>query len=56
MKFLNWIATRAKEPSTVASIAVLATIFGLPPGTIEVGAQVVGCAAAVAGVILSEKK
>lgn len=50
MKFLK----RLKEPSTLAGLSALALLFGLPPGTVDAIAQIVGGAAALAAVFLPE--
>lgn len=46
--FLQFLAARLREPSTVAAISVGAVLAGMPPGTVE---PVAGCVAAVAGVV-----
>lgn len=51
----NIILQRLREPSTWAGLAVLGTVFGLPPGTVEAGGQVVGGLAALAAIILKER-
>lgn len=45
---------RLREPSTWAGISMLAALFGVPPGTIDLVAQVVGGLAALAAMALPE--
>ena len=51
---LKMIMNRLKEPSTLAGLGVLAALFGVPPGTVEQAAQVVGGAAGLAAILLPE--
>lgn len=55
MKLAN-ILQRLREPSTWAGISVLGIVFGLPPGTLELVGQVVGGAAGLAAIFLTEKR
>ncbi|MFM2450115.1 MAG: hypothetical protein RIS44_2565 [Pseudomonadota bacterium] len=50
-KFLN----RLREPSTWAGLSALGLLFGLPPGTVDLAAQVVIGVAGLAGVVMPEK-
>lgn len=54
-KFAAFLA-RLREPSTMAGLSVLAMLFGVPPGTIEIATQVVIGVAGVAAVVLPESK
>lgn len=46
---IMYVVKRLKEPSTLAGLGVLAVLFGVPPGTVDVlvqaGAAVLGAAA-----------
>lgn len=46
---IMYFVKRLKEPSTLAGLGVLAVLFGVPPGTVDVlvqaGAAVLGAAA-----------
>lgn len=46
---------RIREPSTWAGLAVIGTLFGLPPGTVEATGQVAGGLAALAAIFLGER-
>ena len=50
------VLQRLKEPSTWAGLAVLGTLFGVPPGTVEAAAQVAGGVAALAAIFLPERR
>lgn len=52
---MNLILNKLREPSTWAGIAILGTIFGLPPGTVEAVGQIVGGVAGVAAIVLNER-
>tara|TARA_R100001443_G_scaffold66874_2_gene75823 strand:- start:1539 stop:1721 length:183 start_codon:yes stop_codon:yes gene_type:complete len=54
---LKLITSRAKEPSTMASIGVLLSALGLqlPEAVISNGIAIVGAGAALLGMLLSEK-
>ena len=52
----NAIIKRLREPSTWAGLAVLGTLLGLPPGTVEAAGQLLGGAAALAAILMSERK
>lgn len=45
---------RLKEPSTMAGLGALALLFGLPAGTVDLLAQVVGGVAGLAAILLPE--
>lgn len=49
------IIKRLREPSTWAGLAVLGTVFGMPPGTVELVGQIVGGVAGLAAILMSEK-
>lgn len=48
--FLN----RLREPSTWAGLSALGVLFGVPPGTFDLAAQVVIGVAGLAGVVMPE--
>lgn len=50
------ILRRLREPSTMAGLSALALLFGLPPGTVDAIAQIVGGVAAVAAIVVPETK
>jgi hypothetical protein len=50
------IKSRLREPSTWIGLSVLATIVGIPPGTIAVATKVIGAVGAIAGVAIPENK
>lgn len=50
-----WFLERLREPSTLAGLSVIATLFGLPVGTIDVVGQVLGTGLAVAAIVKKEK-
>lgn len=50
-----WFLERLKEPSTLAGLSVLATLFGLPAGTVDVVGQVIGAGLALAAIIKKER-
>ena len=56
MKALRTIAQRLREPSTMAGIAALAMLFGVPVGAAEAVVQIVGGVAAIAAIALPENK
>lgn len=47
---------RLREPSTMAGLTALAMLFGIPPGTLELGSQVVAGVLAGAAIFLPEGK
>lgn len=51
---MDEIARRLREPSTMAGIAILASIAGAPPGSGEVVAQVVAGVAGLLAVLIPE--
>ena len=55
MKWIKFILARLSEPSTMAGIAVLATMAGIPPGTVEAVSHVVISGCALAAILLPEK-
>lgn len=48
------LLSRLREPSTWAGLSMLAALFGVPPGTVDLIAQVVGGVAALAAMALPE--
>lgn len=53
---LKTLLQRLREPSTMAGIAALAMVFGVPAGAAESVIQVVGGVAGLAAVLLPENK
>jgi hypothetical protein len=53
-KFFRTLVKRLREPSTLAGLGVLATIAGMPPGTVDLAAQVIGGVAGLAAVVAPE--
>ena len=53
---MEFFLSKLREPSTWAGIAILGTLFGVPPGTVEVVGQVVGGVAGLAAIVLNEQK
>lgn len=49
------ILKRLREPSTWAGVAILGTVFGLPPGTVEAAGQVVAGLAGLAAIFMGER-
>lgn len=47
---------RLREPSTLAAVSALAVMFGLPPGTVDLAAQVVGGVVGLAAILKPETK
>lgn len=52
---MNAFFSRLREPSTWAGLSALGLVFGLPPGTLDLLAQIGIGVAGLAGVVLSEK-
>lgn len=52
---MHTILNKLREPSTWAGIAILGTLFGVPPGTVELAGQVIGGVAGLAAIILDER-
>lgn len=50
------ILNRLREPSSLAGLAVLAMMFGVPAGVADVVVQAVGGVAAAAAVLLPDRK
>jgi len=46
---------RIREPSTWAAISALGVVFGLPPGTLDLVAQVAIGGAGLLGIVLKDK-
>ena len=53
-KTLRFALARLREPSTLAGLAVLATLAGLPPGTVDLAAQVVGGVAGLVAILKAD--
>lgn len=53
---LRYILARLAEPSTLAGLGVLATLAGLPPGTVDLAAQVIGGLAGLVAILKAEGK
>lgn len=51
-----FIINRLKEPSTLAGLGVLAVMFGVPPGTVDVVVQAGGELLGAAAVLIPEGK
>lgn len=51
---LRFALARLREPSSLAGLGILAALFGLPPGTVEVASQVAGAALAVLAIVKPE--
>lgn len=52
---MNTIFKRLREPSSMAGIAALAMIFGVPANTTELVVQVIGGVAGLAAIVLPER-
>lgn len=50
------ILNRIKEPSTWAGLSVLATLFGAPPGSVDLVHQIVAGVAGLVAVLAPEAK
>lgn len=53
--FIQFIFARLREPSSLAAISALGLLFGLPPGTVDLAAQVVGGIAGLAAIAVAER-
>lgn len=53
---LKTLLQRLREPSTMAGIAAIAMVFGVPAGASEAVMQVIGGVAGLAAVLLPENK
>lgn len=56
MKILKYLAARLREPSTLAGLSVIGVMVGLPPGTVDLAAQVVTGAVAIAAALIPDAK
>lgn len=54
--FLQYLAARVREPSTLAGLSVLGVLIGLPPGTVETVGTCVAAVAGAAAVLLPDAK
>jgi hypothetical protein len=50
----QFLLARAKEPSTWAAVSAIGVLFGLPAGTVDGLAQIVGGIAALIGIFTPE--
>jgi len=50
------IINRLREPSTWAGVSIIAAMFGVPPGTVDLIGQVVAGVAGLAAIVLPEVK
>jgi hypothetical protein len=48
------IINRLREPSTWAGVSIIAAMFGVPPGTVDLVGQVVAGAAGLIAILLPE--
>lgn len=55
MNTLQTILKRLREPSSMAGLAALAVLFGVPPGTGEAVVQILGGVAALAAIVIPER-
>lgn len=55
-KTASYILARLREPSTMAAVSAMAVLFGLPPGTVDLAAQVVGGACGLYAVLKQDAK
>lgn len=55
MNIMKFILARLQEPSTWSALAVLGTLAGLPPGSLDLVHQIVVGVIGLGGVILSER-
>jgi hypothetical protein len=51
---IMYFIKRLKEPSTLAGLGVLAVLFGVPPGTVDVLVTAVGGVLGAAAVMIPE--
>lgn len=56
MNTVKLILERLREPSSMAGIAALAVLFGVPAGATEAVAHIVGGLAALAAIAMPEGK
>ena len=54
--FLHYLASRLREPSTLAGLSVLGVMFGLPPGTVDIVGTCIAGVAGAAAVLLPDAK
>lgn len=50
------IKKRIKEPTTWIGISILATLAGIPPETIAMGAKIISAVGAITGIALPENQ
>jgi hypothetical protein len=53
---VSFLAARLREPSTLAGLSLLATLAGLPPGTVDAGLAAVAAVAGLAAAVLPDPK
>lgn len=51
---IMYFVNRLKEPSTLAGLGVLAVLFGVPAGTVDVVVQAAGAVLGAAAVLIPE--
>lgn len=51
---IMYIINRLKEPSTLAGLGVLAVLFGVPSGTVDVVVKATGAVLGAAAVLIPE--
>lgn len=56
MNFFDHLGARVREPSTWAGISILATMFGAPPGSIDLVSQVITGIAGLFAIVAPESK
>ena len=52
--FFRYLAGRLREPSTLAGLSAVGLLVGLPPGAIELGAQIFIGVAGIAAAVLPD--
>jgi hypothetical protein len=53
---IAFLAARLREPSTLAGLSLLATLAGLPPGTVDASLAAVAAVAGLAAAVLPDPK
>jgi|GEM_PF-2524824 len=52
---LHYLVARLREPSTWTALSAIGILYGLPSGTVDAVAQIVGGVLALAGVLMPER-
>lgn len=52
---MKYFLNRLREPSTWAAISALGVVFGLPPGTVDLVAQVVVGVTGLTAIVLKDR-